>query len=732
MELIDPEGNIAQTLNLHQQQFFGGDFFLGPARKPGLYHLRAYTNFMRNGDEGFFFQRSLPVYDPAAVGDGTLAGVNLRPERNYAPDAGQFPFRWQLHPESGTLVAGLENTVVLHLSDTLGAPLNLKGTVTDRSGNMVANWTTQYAGRGLMKFTPEQDNVYSLEVPFAGKIFRVPFPIAQASGRLLHVNNTREEAVFIKVSATPDQPLQGAFVIGHVKGEVFCTLNRFKAGEDIAFPRAQIPLGVANLALFAEDGQVLGQRLFFNDVTDEEPELTVTMPYAFFRPRQQVVLELGWLDSLADQGASLSVSVTDRSLIYHEAEDENISSYLRLNSDLPRPVSNPEFYLAEPDQRKRFLLDLQLVGLEEYRFDWKEVLAGKGRSLPYPPEKAAALQGYVSPKNKPAEGVKAEVVLTALHPQPLLTKVITDEAGRFKFSDLPYLDTVDYFLQAARFDAKKTSDAPVLTSAKRKVDIHVARQKPAKLTLDSSGQYLLAKLPVELLEKLADVGVRSSRLDSLYPADWQVDLTEVTVRGQRGVDARNFDVYDLSKLDWIAPDKPAYQLLTTLKPRNQYYREVSRNELQAVVNDGKGTMIRVPVTIIIDGFPATFSRFESLQADRIDYLIIDKRSIIVKTLPQPRSAAGADREGVLNVTHAGFYPGRPFPAPDYAQPRAGAEKPDLRTTIHWEPVVRLDAGGKAIITFFAADTPTEYEVRVQGVSDTGVPVFKTFTLTIAD
>ena len=61
-----------------------------------------------------------------------------------------------------------------------------------------------------------------------------------------------------------------------------------------------------------------------------------------------------------------------------------------------------------------------------------------------------------------------------------------------------------------------------------------------------------------------------------------------------------------------------------------------------------------------------------------------------------------------------------FYSPVYATPKEKESTvPDLRTTIYWSPNVRVDSSGNANINFYAADFPTRYEVVLEGVSSEG-------------
>ncbi|MFK8160830.1 MAG: hypothetical protein AB8H12_00060 [Lewinella sp.] len=729
VELIDPDGNISSALQLHKDRSLSGHFKLKPENKAGVYRIRAYTDYMRNFDAAYFFQRAVSVYVPREQGREELAyasGTVVVAENTES----QRPINLRVLPEGGHLIGGLENSLVLHLADSTGRPLSLTGSITDVSDQEIVEWKTNKEGWGLSRFTPDQEQNYWVNITFEGRAYRIPLPNTEAGGMALHVNNSRAQEVFLKVTASPEQPTEGAFLIGHVRGEVFCSLERIQPGEDIAFSRAQIPIGIACFSLFDQDGQLRSTRLFFNDFTPESTDLKVSAPFSFFRPRQKVELEVSWADSLRVQGASLSVAITDRSLIHHDPYQENISNYLLLNSDLPVPVARPDTFLSNPDQRKRFLLDLQLMASEWHRFDWEKLLTVARKKASFLPDTGAYLRGGTSKKGKSSEGVKAEVLLTSLHPQPIIAKQITDDEGMFEFRDLPYLDTVDYVLQAALFDPQRSTEELKITSRKRKVEIVLEeRQSPE---IPKHQRWQRQRLPKGMMDKFLTIERENSRLDSQYNLNWQIDLEAVTVSARKAPDSRNAGVFNLNRLDWIDPDQSADGLLKTLRPSNRYIRDMTKDVLQAEITDGLGQVTRVPVAIFINGFPASYTRFQRLNANMIDFISINKTYLSVTTRSSPRSQKNEVQDGVFFATHNGFYPESTFPTPNYSVPKPGSEQPDLRTTIHWEPDLRLNDQGKALLSFYAADTPTEYEVRIEGISDAGEPVFATYYLKVSN
>ena len=61
-----------------------------------------------------------------------------------------------------------------------------------------------------------------------------------------------------------------------------------------------------------------------------------------------------------------------------------------------------------------------------------------------------------------------------------------------------------------------------------------------------------------------------------------------------------------------------------------------------------------------------------------------------------------------------------FYAPKYDTPeKRNTLSPDMRTTIHWQPVVKVDSLGTAAFEFYTADEPTSYTVIIKGLTHDG-------------
>ena len=45
--------------------------------------------------------------------------------------------------------------------------------------------------------------------------------------------------------------------------------------------------------------------------------------------------------------------------------------------------------------------------------------------------------------------------------------------------------------------------------------------------------------------------------------------------------------------------------------------------------------------------------------------------------------------------------------------------PDFRNTLYWNPSIQTDDQGRGTVRFYASDAVGKYEVRVEGVSESG-------------
>ena len=49
-------------------------------------------------------------------------------------------------------------------------------------------------------------------------------------------------------------------------------------------------------------------------------------------------------------------------------------------------------------------------------------------------------------------------------------------------------------------------------------------------------------------------------------------------------------------------------------------------------------------------------------------------------------------------------------------------KPDLRTTLLWEPNIKVENNKAAVLNYYNSDNPSKVNVIVEGITSRGIPV----------
>ncbi|HEU4861633.1 MAG TPA: hypothetical protein VFT15_17430, partial [Chitinophagaceae bacterium] len=76
-----------------------------------------------------------------------------------------------------------------------------------------------------------------------------------------------------------------------------------------------------------------------------------------------------------------------------------------------------------------------------------------------------------------------------------------------------------------------------------------------------------------------------------------------------------------------------------------------------------------------------------------------------------------------------FYKEQSFYEPPYdTYAVREADFTDNRATIYWNGQVITDDAGKATFSFYTADLKNDYTVTVQGITEKGELIFKTYTI----
>ena len=126
VDLISPRDSILVSMTIKMNNGLGGlNIQLSSMWPQGKYRLRAYTNFMRNHSDDFFFEKEILISNP------NLSEVMQSPHSTGNQDA--YPVRF--FPEGGHLVVGLPSQVAIEAVDENGRGLATEVMIMDQQGS---------------------------------------------------------------------------------------------------------------------------------------------------------------------------------------------------------------------------------------------------------------------------------------------------------------------------------------------------------------------------------------------------------------------------------------------------------------------------------------------------------------------------------------------------------------------------------------------------------------------
>ena len=155
IELSDANRNlIRRTLLYSEANEYAGQLLLPDSLPSADYHLRAYTNWMRNAGEDYFYHRDIYIGNPAIP--------------NQEIDPHTFDYQVTFFPEGGNLLAGLPGKVAFKALGNDGFGTDISGFLTDADGVELLQFKSTHLGMGFFNFTPEKGKTYKAAVQSNG------------------------------------------------------------------------------------------------------------------------------------------------------------------------------------------------------------------------------------------------------------------------------------------------------------------------------------------------------------------------------------------------------------------------------------------------------------------------------------------------------------------------------------------------------------------------------------
>ncbi|MCS7019508.1 MAG: TonB-dependent receptor plug domain-containing protein [Cytophagales bacterium] len=718
VELISPEAVVLKRLTLQVTQGRSkGDLTLSDTLRAGIYRLRAYTNWQRNFGEELFYDRPLTV-----VGENqTTTLVNQKPA-----------LKVHFFPESGLMLNGFRNRIAFKITDWDGQPLNLSGIVVNQYNQLAARLQTVHDGLGSFRLVPQIGETYTARIYFPDSTYQeFPLPDAQSAGMMMNVLHTPADTAYrVQLYASQSYVSSKTGIVLAVQGRgemVYAVHGKIEnTFTNIRIPKRGLPQGILQLTLFTENLEPIAERLVFHRTSESDLQIQVTPSTAVASKRMPVSMEITTTRNGKPVAASLSLAVLDADRLPEwQPFPEDIMSYIMLTSELPGLIRNPSFYLQN-NEKAYEALDLLMMTHGWRRFVWKKILQPEGMRYEHPIEQTFSISGQV--RDKKGVGVP-DAKITVLFQKPVgrTIQLTADEKGRFTLTDLDFFDSLQFSIQAS--------------TAKGNRDVQLALM-PRSYPAVSPLRYALQ--PTGAAMAYLENWRKQTQANRAYDGLAERYLQEVVIKDTRMKPEQ--EITQGSML--VTPDA-----ILTYKDIDFARAAPSGNVLQALQGRVAGVTVGVDqfgnatvqirginsITsgttplLLIDGMPMSdISAARSISPNDVAAIEVLKGAgaaaygangangvINIITKRGNHSTDANPLPGIFHFKEAAYYKAREFFVPDYTtQPNAA--KPDLRTTLFWQPIIQTDSiTGKAKVSFYTADNATHYRYVVQGTNGVG-------------
>lgn len=721
VELISPSSIIIQSRVVRIENGLGnGDFHLSDSLPSGKYQIRAYTNFMRNFDDSFFFSKEMIVINP--IDGGNELSIN--------PENIENRIHINFFPEGGSLVENVSSTIAFKAVNALGKSCDITGKLYSSTGELITEFKSTHLGMGTFNLKPTSGSeYYTLIKGLDGREFRADLPGCFPTGMTIHLFITEDKKLLLKVytnEKTIDSVKDHELIITLSSRNLLTELTTIKVNSlvnNYFIPLNNFPEGILRVTLSDTDGLPLCERLTYFHKNDDV-KVSVTTDKDHYKPREQVKTNISISgDTSAVSRSYFSLSVAEAELTRDSIQyPTSISSWFLLESDVRGQVENPAYYFDISNKTRLKDLDLLLLTQGWRDFKWKYNSTDNFKH-----EAGFPISGRLKKvlSNKPVAEAKINIGIFGNTSFCILT-TLTNSTGKYKVEGIDFTGKAKVIVTAL---GDKEESAGWLF-------VDSSYYLPANVPVIET-QQLLKEIQPTLYSELKQVAILKNATHKKYKLSDTINIGEVIILSNKPDTPREARV-KTGRSRYGMPDK---ELIIT--PTLEIYPDILKaisGRIPGVLVTGSSITIRGKTPIILrDGIPARIEDIMSIpvhMVDRVD--ILNWSPLFGKSSEDGITGAN----GVINIItksggendttvkplfHStslnmnGFDAPRIFYSPKYNTPVQSAFTPDTRGTIYWEPNISTNTGKDVSLNYFNADNASPVEIRIEGITSEGIP-----------
>ncbi|WEK20033.1 MAG: hypothetical protein P0Y49_02555 [Candidatus Pedobacter colombiensis] len=650
----------------------------------------------------------------------------------------------QFLPESGSLIGGIDSKVAFKAITENGKGKPVSGEIFNSKQEVVASFVSNQLGIGKVNLHTQVGEIYTAKIKFSNGTYSksYPLPAVKPSGLVLSVTNGfNKDSLDVTVNLSPDLLSINKiyFLIGQSNGipNYGAVFKMSKPQYTTKVSKSVFPTGVSRLTLLNSTRQVVSERIVFIDHNDYL-RVKLTPNKQSYTKRDSVGFDIVVTDkSGAPVSGSFSIAVTDDAQVKSDSLDRSLKSDIFLTSNLKSKVESPGYYFPAVTTEKVWTdLDNLLLVQGWVNYDWDSIF-GTQKPMQISAEKSFSINGRVlNFFNKPVNNSK--VILLSKKPS-FVRDTVTNQEGKFNFTRIFPIDTAVYLIQSRNKNGKSFNvgieinefKPPLLNPIKDRIipwylNIDSGQMNMVSKTITYHNEYEKVVNP-NMLKEVKIKGIKfirdSKNLNEDGGSDFALNEQELQKAGKT----------TLGDLLWknIKGFSLGYG-----KQRNLYFIYSQR------------------VHLIIDGVDIDFSKPEGGIEEYkeyfqyfLDYYTAEdiKGIEVMNSAKYVSNYAQAFMNPMAELAYNSFievttYGGQgpylkkttgvflykpmvfssnvQFYSPKYNMKNNDGGF-DIRSTIYWAPNIVTDKNGKGTFSFYTADKPGAYTLKLEGSNMSG-------------
>ena len=769
VELRDDRGSLVRRIKLlSRDSVYSGYLPTQSLERFGDYSLTAYTLYMRNQGPDYFFKKPLTIW-PYQESRRTQRNTSVRKVSDF--DVSFFP-------EGGYLIDGYDCCVAFKALGDDGGSVEITGVVKNDRDEVVDTLRTLHGGMGCLRFTAHTSERYYAECTMAGgKTERFDLPASRNTACVLKILQTEENFTVLPISGRPLP--KGLKLLVHCRGNICYHKPWNYDYASLIFRRSDLPGGILQILLLDKAGNALSERLVFN--RGEELATTDMQVQGSLKQRTKVTLAVAATDPDGRPAAGdFSIAVTDRAAV-PSATSGSIYSTLLLSSELRGTIETPDWYFEGQDAARVAALDALLLTQGWRRYDVPELMKKEYVEPQYPLEVGQEITGRISKsglwnRKKKLSRYEMRMIVPSLH---YVTKCAVDDTGAFALNGFDFPDSTLYVLRPAAVRGSMP-EATVKVARDSFPEVgtlpRVPAQEQKKPYIAQARYYIEQRGQTDMRNILIDTVyvTHHKRLESTRPEHrlaartWTAEQIKESGAGTildfiarmpgmsvvgRQVSYRGYRpgfMVDGRLEETVGEMNPVRAFRSTGMGRNHKtqtrlppipdpggwidFTGMNYSNTNSAQQSTGGNKRQIQYIDDFDNVPDILyypleivSRIDLIEGGNMVLWGVShwkQAGIISITTKKGKELDDATRtlpaRDVEFVSPLGYQTPAEFYAPAYATEKARRSMvPDYRTTLYWNPTVKLDDTGQATVEFYTSDAPADYDITIEGITQTG-------------